>query len=139
VIKYRLTCSEAHEFEAWFASSVSFDAQERDRQIECPECGCRDVAKAMAPDVAIRERTEQSTAASPDHVLLRETVRHLRQTLVAGAEEVGPRSPEDAGRIHYGEAEKRSICGTATGEEAQELDDEGIEIDFVPALPEDSN
>jgi hypothetical protein len=57
VIRYRLRCAHAHEFEAWFASSEAYAAQAVDRKIACPDCGDGDVAKAiMAPNVAIRER-----------------------------------------------------------------------------------
>jgi len=36
--------------------------------------------------------------------------------------------------MHYGEAEKRSIYGEATKDEAKELTEEGIEVSQMPWL-----
>ena len=41
---------------------------------------------------------------------------------------------EEAKRIHYGESEEREIYGGATDEEAEELDDEGIEYIRFPFI-----
>lgn len=141
MIKYSLKCAGAHEFEAWFASSESYEAQTRERQIACPECGSHDVAKAiMAPHVASHSLSSMGapTPAAAQAMLV-EVVRHVRQTLLAKTEDVGSRFPEEARRIHYGEAESRAIRGEASGEEARELQDEGIEILVIPDLPEDAN
>jgi len=57
VIRYRLQCANAHEFEAWFASSASYDVQSAGAQICCPECNSCEVGKSiMAPNVAPRTR-----------------------------------------------------------------------------------
>ena len=45
---------------------------------------------------------------------------------------VGDRFPEEARRIHYGEAEARGIRGKASAEDAQALRDEGIEVVSLP-------
>jgi hypothetical protein len=50
-------------------------------------------------------------------------------------EDVGDRFPEEARRIHYGEAKDRGIRGRASSEDAEALRDEGIEIVSV-SLPE---
>ena len=50
-------------------------------------------------------------------------------------ENAGPRFAEEARKIHYGDAEKRSIYGAATLSEAQELREEGIEFGELPLLP----
>jgi len=141
VIKYRLRCARAHEFEAWFASSAACESQARNHQVCCPDCGSRDVAKAvMAPNLAGRchepERAAEPPEAKPQFA---ELVREVRRFLVARSEDVGAGFPEEARKIHYGEAEPRQIRGTASGEEARDLLDEGIEILAVPALPEDAN
>jgi hypothetical protein len=57
----------------------------------------------------------------------------------AGAEDVGTQFPEEARKIHYGEADARGIIGQATFDEAQSLLEEGIEIAAIPTLPEDVN
>ncbi len=139
MIKYRLRCAQSHEFEAWFASSESYEAQAAEGKISCPDCGDRDIDKAiMAPNVAVKRVAlpQQETSSQPP---VAELVREVRRALLASAEDVGARFPEEARKIHYGEAERRGIHGTASGEEVRTLLDEGIEVVALPNLPEDAN
>jgi hypothetical protein len=55
-------------------------------------------------------------------------VRHV----VANTEDVGDSFPEEARKMHYGEAEPRNIRGHATPEETEELIDEGIAVMPLP-------
>ena len=55
-------------------------------------------------------------------------VRHV----VANTEDVGNSFPEEARKMHYGEAEQRNIRGHATPEETEELIDEGIAVMPLP-------
>ena len=57
-----------------------------------------------------------------------QVLRHMSRN----AEDVGQRLPEEARRIHYGEAEARDIRGKASAEEVEELLDEGIMVLPVP-------
>lgn len=66
-------------------------------------------------------------------------LRKLRQHVTANAENVGPRFPEEARRIHYGETDKRGIYGEASPQEARALAEEGIDFHPLPVLPEDRN
>jgi hypothetical protein len=142
MIHYALRCSEAHEFEAWFASISAFDEQVRRRQIVCPHCGSRKVTKGvMAPNIApasgAGKRTPQDDAVTPDEALAMR--RRLREHVEKTAENVGDRFAAEARKIHYEESEPRGIYGSATAEEATELHEEGVAFHPLPALPEDHN
>jgi hypothetical protein len=73
MIVFQLTCSDAHEFEAWFRSSDSFEQQRAAGDVECPYCGDVHVMKApMAPNVvtsrqksAVREQAETQINDEP--------------------------------------------------------------------------
>lgn len=57
MIRYKLACPKAHEFEAWFASSDGYDAQVAKKLVACPKCGSTAIRKAlMAPSVVTSER-----------------------------------------------------------------------------------
>lgn len=136
MIKYRLQCAHAHEFEAWFASSVSYDSQAGAGQIACPECNSREVGKSvMAPNVALRSHATEDDAPAR----YRNLVREVAKALSAGSEDVGDRFPEEARKIHYREVEQRAIRGTASHDEARALVEEGVEIIAIPRLPEETN
>jgi hypothetical protein len=76
---------------------------------------------------------------APQEQEIRRKLRELRDHLMANATNVGPRFPEEARRMHYGEAEPRSIYGVASAEEASKLHDEGINFAALPVFPEDRN
>ena len=71
MIRYRLACGKGHEFDAWFASSTAYEAQEAEGLLNCPHCANTDVARAiMAPRVSTsRHRPDQvpteTTEATP--------------------------------------------------------------------------
>ena len=70
---------------------------------------------------------------------LRHKLKELRDHITKNAHYVGPRFPEEARKIHYGETEHRSIYGEASPDEAEQLHEEGIEFHPLPILPEDTN
>jgi hypothetical protein len=53
LIRYELTCSQAHDFEGWFRNSADFEAQTKKSLVTCPVCGCHEIEKKlMAPAVS---------------------------------------------------------------------------------------
>jgi hypothetical protein len=76
---------------------------------------------------------------SPQEWEFRRKLKELRDHLVGNAENVGPRFPEEARKMHYGEAEHRSIYGIASPEDARQLHEEGIAFSPLPVLPDDRN
>ena len=155
MIRYSLVCEAGHGFESWFPSSDSFDTQVARGLVTCPVCDSSSVAKAlMVPSIARtdRDRAPASAPAEPPVqaeapvALIAEPERQsramlkaLREHVVASAEHVGARFPEEARKIHYGEAEGRSIYGEASPAEARALIDEGIDVAAIPILPDDRN
>lgn len=144
MIKYSLKCEAEHAFEGWFSSGSDFDAQSVRGLVTCPVCGSASVTKAlMAPAVATAHAGEGDAPMAmagggvPAEMMtkLREIVTHIR----ANSEDVGTRFPEEARKIHYGEAPVRGIIGQAKREEIGALLEEGIEIAPLPVLPEDAN
>jgi hypothetical protein len=163
MIRFALHCGRDHSFEGWFKDGETFERQAREGDIACPVCGDRSARKAMmAPAVvrsrpraaagapALRQAPEQPSApeqppakvpreAPPDHVKAAMMVAMLRQVrahVEKNFENVGDRFPDEARRIHHGEAEARDIFGQATLEEARELHEEGIPVRPLPEVPE---
>jgi hypothetical protein len=140
MIRFALVCDLGHDFEAWFSSGSAYEAQTRVQAVACPCCGSIGVTKApMAP--AIR-RSRPEPSAAPETSKRKNTyaiLKSLRAHLEANAENVGPAFPEEARKMHYGEAEPRSIYGEASLDEAKALMEEDIPAIPVPPLPEDQN
>lgn len=137
VIAYRLCCQEGHEFEAWFRDSGAFEAQVVARQLCCPDCGSLEVEKAiMAPAVA---GTRKPAVSATDAQRMRQFATGLRKYVQDNAQYVGTAFPEEARKIHYGEAPKQHIYGEASLEEARDLVEEGIDVAPLPPDPEAAN
>jgi hypothetical protein len=157
MIRYALVCDHGHTFESWFADSSAYDKQVKRKLIACPQCASTEVDKAiMAPRLSSSKRrqapAELAPAAAPDKspaapvaILspqeqeLRSKLKELREHLTKNADNVGPKFPEEASKMHYGEIEHRSIYGEASPDDAKRLAEEGIEFHPLPILPEERN
>ncbi|MEQ8733423.1 MAG: DUF1178 family protein [Rhodospirillaceae bacterium] len=151
MIVYDLVCEKDHEFESWFRNGAAFDTLSKAKDISCPICGSVKVRKApMAPRIsksgvkdivppAVPEQSQVkgSKGLGPEDMTTAmtkavEAIKELQASIEKNFDNVGVKFPEEARKIHYGEAEARGIYGEATVEEAQELIEEGVEIAAVP-------
>lgn len=137
MIRFGLVCAQGHEFEGWFRNGESFERQAESGDLSCPVCGDTGVQKAvMAPAVA-RSRAEVMPAdprkAAMAHMM--QMARKVQEHVEKNFDNVGERFPEEARKMHYGDAEHRDIYGKASKEEAKSLRDEGISISQLPQLP----
>lgn len=148
MIVFDLKCRKNHVFEAYFADTAAYEAQAKGGEVACPVCGDSRVAKApMAPNIASGrgERKRGREAGGAPRPRMGEAdrkrgeivgrLRALRAEIEKTSEHVGERFPEEARKIHYGEAEPRSIHGDADRKEAEALRDEGIDVKVVPWVP----
>jgi hypothetical protein len=104
------------------------DRQDRERD---PGSPCAEPSAGAAPSGSTdRSRFDPERAAAAMRAL-RQVQNHIEKNF----DHVGPRFAEEARKMHYGEADKRSIYGEATSAEAKELHDEGIEVGQIPWLP----
>ncbi len=147
MIRYDLACKNGHCFDGWFRDSEAFEKLVKIGEVTCTECGSTEVEKQlMAPGIPSRhnkyEPTNQQMAAGLQNAKQKEladAVRKLRQEVTENADYVGEEFPEEARKMHYGEAEERGIYGEASIDEAKDLIDEGINVAPLPKLPEEAN
>jgi hypothetical protein len=136
MIRFGLVCARGHDFEGWFRDGQSFDTQAASGDLSCPTCGDTTVQKAvMAPAVT---RSHGEPAVDPRRTAMAQMLqmaRKVQEHVEKNFDNVGERFPEEARKIHYGDAEQRDIYGKASADEAQSLRDEGISISQLPTLP----
>jgi hypothetical protein len=132
-----LGCTQNHRFEGWFASDDDFQSQFERGLVECPMCGDKAVIRLpTAPRLNMSKARAPEAAASSGDAPIEMTmqaawlraVRHV----MSNTDDVGERFAEEARRIHYGEVDTRAIRGQATRDEAQALQEEGIEVMSLP-------
>lgn len=135
-----LRCAHEHRFEGWFASDDDFKRQDEAGLVSCPVC--EDTAISRLPSAPrLNVATQRGEAEAPSAGEIAEARAQARaqgqwlravRELIDKTEDVGERFPEEARRIHYGEAKERGIRGTASSEDAEALREEGIEVVAMP-------
>lgn len=159
MIRYALACDDGHEFESWFPSSASYDAQAAGGYVSCPVCGSAKVEKRiMAPSLGRKGAPAQAASSAPSEpaalpvpapqpmalmserdMAIRAMMRAVREHVTKTADYVGPTFADEARKMHYGEVEHRSIYGESTPDDTRALLEEGIEIHPLPAIPDERN
>jgi hypothetical protein len=141
MIRYQLVCDSGHLFESWFASSETYDKQAGVNMLSCPFCHSLKVSKAlMTPQVARKDKDEAASVSliDPEALAMREALAKVRAHLKDHGDNVGTRFADEARKIHSGETDARTIYGQTTGEEAQELLDEGVPFLSLPNFTENT-
>ena len=137
MIVFELICPKYHRFEGWFASADDFDGQKDRGLLSCPSCGRSEIEKlptakirTSAPEVLPAEREEQvsAPARTPPHPQLQEIIDYV----LMNTDNVGTEFAAEARRIHQREVPYRSIRGTASRQETEELLEEGIPVMALP-------
>lgn len=154
MIVLNLQCAGGHRFDGWFASSEAFDTQLQRGLVVCPMCASDQVVRlpsgprvlthgggaeasgvsvnpvaATGPVTTTRSGTG-STLDTPLAALLRAASEAL-----ATAEDVAEKFPEEARKIHSGEAPVRGIRGHASVDEVKALLEEGVPVLPLPVSP----
>jgi hypothetical protein len=136
MIAYDLVCSNGHLFECWFKDSTSYEEQKSAGIINCPICNDTDVEKVFSP-FAIKKaegRRKDVEEKGRKEISLQQTFRMINEYLDKYFEDVGRNFAKEALKIHWGEAEKRNIKGTATPQEEALLKEEGVPFIKVPIV-----
>ena len=146
-----LFCGSQHGFEGWFGSEADFQDQLARGLVQCPLCGNASITKrlsaprlnlgAIPPAVLPGEKTPNvHSGVSPEPAADLQIVPQnskqefvqawieMTKQILANTDDVGDHFAEEARRIHYGEAQERSIRGHASSDERNALLEEGISV-----------
>jgi hypothetical protein len=146
MVVYDLICKKRHRFEGWFPSFEGYQEQAEQGLISCPTCNTTAVEKLPhACAVHLKKESPKPSAERPkpspsalSDADMKELLIRVNQYVRENFEDVGTRFAEEARAIFHGESEKRSIHGSATHEDRQGLDEEGIPYAILPKPKLDS-
>jgi hypothetical protein len=131
-----LRCAHNHRFEGWFNSDADFTDQGERGLIACPLCDDKAISRLpSAPRLNVnthRGEPELAPVSGVSEANAQRRWMHAVRELMNKTEDVGDRFPEEARRIHYGEADPKAIRGQTTPQEREALADEGIEVFTLP-------
>ena len=138
MIKYILKCSNKHEFESWFSDSNEFDKLKKKELLECIYCSSKKINKSiMAPMVS---GTKKNEIHEKKINLLDEKNKliELRGFIEKNFEYVGENFTKKVREMYYDKKSKKTIYGTTTQKEREELSEEGIELISIPWVEKDN-
>ena len=142
MIKFDLICENQHIFEASFDDSNSFEKQKKKKQIECPLCNSSTISKSvMAPNISGKSTSSAKINREKKKLFsnYNKQLNKIKSEIEKNFTYVGKKFPEEARKIHYGEAKDKPIYGEATEKESQELVDEGIGLVRLPFSKKEKN
>ena len=141
MIKYNLKCCNGHEFESWFSDSSEFDKLNKKKFLECIYCSVNDIQKSiMAPMVSGRKLKDEKNKGFINKKMSNEKkdLLKIREYIEKNFEFVGDKFSQKVREVYYDKMSKKSIYGTTTPEERDELEEEGIDLLSIPWVNKDN-
>ena len=133
MIKYNLKCHNNHEFESWFSDSKEFENLNKKKLLECIFCTSKKISKSiMAPMVY---GTNKDNDLIKENRFLKNEKKKLieiRKYIENNFENVGDNFSKKVREIYYDKKNNKTIYGTTTQKEREELSDEGIDLLSIP-------
>ena len=140
MIKYNLECDNNHEFESWFSDSNEFNKLNKKKLLECIYCSSNKIGKSiMAPMISGR-KVEEDSAGFLDKKLSnqKKELLKIREYVEKNFEFVGDKFSQKVREVYYDKKNKKTIYGTTTSEERDELAEEGIDLLSIPWVSKDN-
>ena len=140
MIKYNLKCENNHEFESWFSDSNEFEKLNKKKLLECIYCSSNKIVKSIMSPMISGIKSDKDNLNILDKKLLSEKNKliKLREFVEGNFEFVGDKFSKKVRDIYYDKNSKKSIYGSTTNEEREELAEEGIDLLSIPWISKDN-
>tara|TARA_B100000579_G_scaffold428971_1_gene440006 strand:- start:597 stop:1019 length:423 start_codon:yes stop_codon:yes gene_type:complete len=140
MIKYNLKCKNNHEFESWFSDSKEFDKLNKKNLLECAYCSSSKIEKSIMAPMISGIKSKEISESFLDQNLSNEKNKllKLRNYVEKNFEFVGDKFSEKVREVYYDKETKKSIYGTTTPEEKEDLEEEGIDLLSIPWVSKDN-
>ena len=140
MIKYILKCKNEHEFESWFSDSNEFEKLNKKQMLECIYCSSKNIKKSIMSPMISGGKLKDKDSNFYDQGQLKEkhTLLKLREHVEKNFEFVGDKFSQKVREVYYDKKSKKSIYGTTSPEEREELEDEGINLLSIPWVEKDN-
>ncbi len=140
MIKYNLKCENDHEFESWFSDSKEFEKLNKKNLLECIFCSSSKIQKSiMSPMVSGAKLNQKNkNLISKELISERNKLLKLRNYVEKNFEFVGDKLSKRIREVYYDKGSNKSIYGTTTKDEREELAEEGIDLLSIPWVSKDN-
>ena len=140
MIKYNLKCQNNHEFESWFSNSKEYEKLNKKRLLECIFCSSKKIYKSiMAPTILnSKKKDNQIEIINKDFKDKKNELLNLRKYIEKNFDYVGKDFSKKVREVYYDKKNKKTIYGTTTPKEREELLEEGIDLLSIPWVNKDN-
>ena len=140
MIKYNLKCSNGHEFISWFSDSLEFDKLNKKKLLECIYCSSKKINKSiMAPMISGGKLKEDSSNFLNEKLSdKKKELLEIRNYIEKNFEFVGDKFSQKVREVYYDKKTRKTIYGSTTKEEREELAEEGIDLISIPWVSKDN-
>ena len=142
MIKYNLICKDCTiSFDSWFSSSKEFEKLKKKNFLNCYICDSLNIEKnIMAPSILKSKSNTMVDTKDKKYEDIKKTISEYRKFIKKNFDYVGKNSTYEARSIHYKNKKvSKGIYGSATKEDLKELKEEGIEIETIPWIKDNTN
>ena len=142
MIKYKLVCNNCEiTFDSWFAASKEYDKLKKKKFLICHNCNSQKVEKTlMAPKLINIKRRSKDTVDLSKYNNIKKTMKNYQKFIKDNFKYVGENFAYEARLIHYNKKKKlKSIYGSASKEDLEELKNEGINSQMIPWINDKEN
>ena len=140
MIKYNLICEREHEFESWFSNSKEFENLKKKKLLECIYCSSKKIEKSIMSPMISNSCNLEISKNKLENDLLKEKqkLQQVRKYIEKNYEFVGKNFSKKVREIYYDKNNEKTIYGTTTSKEREELAEEGIELLSIPWVEKDN-
>ena len=142
MILYKLICKDCEiSFDSWFSSSREYDKLKKKKLLNCYNCDSSDVEKTlMSPSVFRSKNNTKIDKQSLKYKEIKKTILEYQDFIKKNFDYVGQNFCYEARSVHYqNKKSSKGIYGMATKEDLKELKEEGIEVEPIPWLKNNTN
>ena len=130
MIKYNLNCENNHEFESWFADSKEFENLKKKKLLDCIYCSSKNIKKSIMSPMITNGNKDNDINLSVKKEKKR--LLEIREYIEKNFEFVGKNFSKKVREIYFDKKNNKTIYGTTTPKERQELAEEGIDLISIP-------
>ena len=142
MIKYKLLCKDCKiTFDSWFSSSTEYEKLKKKKFLSCHICNSLNVEKTlMSPSVLRSIANNMNDEKSEQYKEIEKRMLEYQQFIKKNFDYVGKNFAYEVRSIHYkNKKASKGIYGTATKENLKELKEEGIEVEVIPWIKNNTN
>ena len=140
MIKYNLKCQNDHEFESWFSNSKEYDKLNKKGLLECIFCSSKKINKSLMAPTILNLKVKDKKIETNNDEFKKKTNKllNLRKYIEKNFDYVGKDFSKKVREVYYDKKNKKTIYGTTTPKEREELSEEGIDLLSIPWVNKDN-